>query len=152
MGLRGEVDVLVVSDYPRRFEPGSVVLAGDRSLTVRSVRHQGERNIVSFAEVADRSGAEALRGLELVVPIAHARALDQDEYWDHDLVGCAVVTSDGEEIGVVTDVLHQPANEVLVVAGKPKEVLVPLIASIVRGVEPGKRITIDAPPGLLDEG
>ncbi len=141
-----------MSDHPGRFEPGSTVLAGDRSLTVRAVRRRGDRTVVAFAEVADRTGAEALRGIELVVPIDEARALEQDEYWDHDLVGCAVFTADGAEIGVVTDVLHQPANEVLVVATESREVLVPLVASIIRRVELGERITIDAPPGLLDGG
>jgi 16S rRNA processing protein RimM len=148
VGLSGEVNVTVVSDHPERFAPGSVVYAGDRRLTVRNLRRQGDRTIAGFDEVTDRTGAEGLRGTELVVPIDEARPLEDAEYWDHDLIGCTVVTTDGSEVGVVTDVLHQPANEVLVVSG---EVLIPLVASVVRHVEPRGRITISPTPGLLGD-
>lgn len=150
MGLRGEMDVAVGTDHPDRFAPGSVVYRGDRALTVRTVRRQGDRTVVSFEEVTDRDGAEALTGAELTIPADQARALDEDEYWDHDLIGCSVVTSDGEVVGEVTDVLHQPANSVLVVAGE-REVLVPLIKDVVREVVVGERIVIDPLPGLLSD-
>lgn len=150
VGLRGEIEVLIVSDEPSRFSPGSVLFAGDRALTVRATRPQGQRTIVTFAEVTDRSGAEALKGADLVVPIEDARQLEGDEYWDHDLVGCTVVTVDGTNVGTVTDVLHQPANEVLVVESAGKQVLIPLVSAVVKAVRPGTRITIDPPAGLLD--
>jgi 16S rRNA processing protein RimM len=121
----------------------------ERRLTVRTLRHHGDRSIASFAEVEDRNAAEALRGTELVIPAERARALGAGEYWDHDLIGCGVVTTDGTKVGVVSDVLHQPANEVLVVSSERGDVLIPLVAAVVRGVEPGDRITIEPPPGLL---
>jgi 16S rRNA processing protein RimM len=105
---------------------------------------------VAFEEVTDRTGAEALRGADLVVAAEHARALGPDEYWDHDLIGCSVDTIGGDEIGRVTDVLHAPANDVLVVAGPQREHLIPLISDVVKTVEPGRRITIDPIPGLLE--
>lgn len=138
----------IVSDDPSRFVGGSVVHAGHQSLTIRALRRQGQRTIVSFEEISDRNAAEALRGSELVVPVDAARALDEAEYWDHDLVGCTVVTTDGEEVGVVTDVLHQPANEVLVVSG---EILIPFVASVVTRVEPRAKITISPLPGLIGD-
>jgi 16S rRNA processing protein RimM len=85
-----------------------------------------------------------------VIPAEAARALDEDEYWDHDLIGCSVVTADGTAVGRVTDVLHQPASSILVVQGE-REHLIPLIRDVVRSVEPGTRITIDPLPGLLDD-
>lgn len=115
-------------------------------MTVRNLRDQGVRTIVSFAEIADRTAAEALRGAELVVPITDARQLEQGEYWDHDLIGCSVVTTKGEDVGVVTDVLHQPANEVLVIEKDGKQTLVPLISEVVKRVDPRARITIQPQP------
>ena len=146
VGLKGEVEVEVVSDDPSRFEVGSRLIAAERTLTVRSVRRNRNATVVAFAEVVDRDGADTLRGLDLVVPASQARELGPREYWDHDLIGCEVVTTGGERIGTVEDVLHGPATEVLVV-GKH---LVPLVADIVVGVEPKKTITIDPIPGLLD--
>lgn len=144
--------MLVVSDHPARFEPGSVLHAGDppAPLTVRARRERGGRTVVAFAEVSDRTGAEALRGLDLVIPAESARALEDGEYWDHDLVGCAVVTTAGEQVGVVTDVLHQQASALLSVRRGDREVLIPLVAAIVTDVRPGERITIDPPDGLIE--
>ena len=151
VGLRGEIELTVVSDDPGRFATGSVVYApGGRALTVRALRLRGARTIVAFEEVTTRTGAEELRGAELVIPHEQARSLEEGEYWDHDLVGCTVVTTEGREVGVVSDVLHQPANEVLVVDAEEGEVLVPLVAAVIRGVEPGRRITIEQMHGLID--
>lgn len=147
VGLRGEVEVLVVSDDPQRFVHGSVL---NDSLTVRSTRQQGDRTIVAFEEITDRTAAEALKGTDLFVPQAQARTLDEGEFWDHDLIGCDVVTAAGERIGVVSDVLHQPANEVLVVDTGGAQALIPLVRSVVTSVQPRVRITIDPLPGLLD--
>ena len=152
MGLKGEVEVLVLSDDPQRFVQGSVVRRSDTmgSLTVAGARKTKDRSIVSFEEVNDRNAAEALRGAELVIAAEDARALSDDEFWDHDLLGSTVVTTDGDEVGVVTDVLHQPSSELLLVDAGGKELLIPLVASIVKAVERRKTITIDPPDGLLD--
>ena len=129
----------------RRFSRLTEASSG-RELTVRAARRNRNGTVVAFAEITDRSGAEALRDSKLVVPAAQARRLGPHEYWDHDLVGCEVVTSDGEAVGTVSEVLHTPANDVLVV-GKH---LVPLVAGIVLAVDPKKTITIDPIPGLLE--
>lgn len=121
-----------------------------RPLTVRSVRTHRDRTIVAFDEIDDRNATDALKGAELVIAADVARPLEDAEYWDHDLVGCAVVTTDGEPVGDVVDVLHAGANEVLVVRAGPKEHLVPLIGDIVRDVQPRERITIEPMPGLLE--
>ena len=149
VGLKGEVEVAVTSDAPDRFAPGSQLIAGTRLLVVRSTRTQRDRMIVTFEGIDDRTRAEALRGAELMIPSEVARDLDADEYWDHDLIGCVVETLEGEEVGRVTDVLHQPSSSILVVRGE-REHLVPLIRHVIRSVEPRKRITIDPIPGLLD--
>jgi 16S rRNA processing protein RimM len=153
VGLRGEIEVAVESDAPDRFAPGSVLLLRSdlSALTVRTMRTHRDRTIVSFEEVVDRDGAQALKGAELVIESSHARPLEEAEYWDHDLIGCTVVTTAGEEVGEVTDVLHHGGGEVLVVrSGAEKEVLIPLVKDIVPRVEPGVRITIEPIPGLLE--
>jgi 16S rRNA processing protein RimM len=150
VGLRGEIEIAVASDAPDRFAPGAVLSTNARTLTVRAHRVHGERTIVAFEGIDDRSQAEALKGAELFVEAQRARALDEGEYWDHDLIGCTVVALNGDSIGEVTDVLHHGANEVLVVRAGTKEHLVPLVADIVKSVHPRERIMIDPLPGLLD--
>jgi 16S rRNA processing protein RimM len=153
VGLRGEVDVAITSDAPERFAIGAVVLlaADHRPLTVASRRRTGRGVIVSFEEVVDRNAAEALKGAELVISAGQARPLEEGEYWDHDLIGCEVITTDGRVIGRVEDVLHAAANDVLVVRGDRGEDLIPLTSNIVMDVRPRERITIEPIPGLLEE-
>jgi 16S rRNA processing protein RimM len=150
--LKGEVEVLVLSDDTKRFSPGSVVHRADTmsTLTVAAVRKTRDRSVISFEEIVDRTTAEGLRGAELVIATEDARPLDDDEYWDHDLLGTDVVTVDGDDVGVVTDVLRQPSSELLLVDAGGKELLIPMVASIIKSIERGRTITIDPPPGLLD--
>lgn len=148
VGLRGEIEVAVLSDAPDRFAVGSRLLLSEseRVVTIRSSRKQNARTIIAFDDVDDRTGAEMLGGAALYIEGSAARSLDEGEFWDHDLLGCTVVTVDGEQVGTVTDVLHQPTGELLVV-GKH---LIPLVSDVVREVVPRERITVDPIPGLLD--
>lgn len=152
VGLKGEVEVDVVSDDDRRFAVGSRVLeAGSRQpLTVRSARRNRNGPVLAFEEVVDRAGADALRGAELVVPASEARRLGPGEYWDHDLVGCEVVTTEGSAVGRVSGVLHAPANDVLIVEGPRGEELIAFVAGTIRSVEAGARITVES-SGLLED-
>lgn len=152
VGLKGEIELRVESDAPERFVVGAVVLdAQDRPLTIRAVRKRARDIVVAFEEVADRTGAEKLTGAELFIRPEQARELDADEYWDHDLIGCEVFTSSGGAVGRVTDVMHSPANDILVVADGEIEHLIPLVRDVIRSVEVGVRLVIEPIAGLLDE-
>jgi 16S rRNA processing protein RimM len=84
-------------------------------------------------------------------------AADPEEFHDYELIGLGVQTVGGEPVGVVTDVLHQ-GQDLLVIrpredppAAEQGEVLVPFVAAIVPEVDVAAgRLVIDPPPGLLD--
>lgn len=141
-GLAGEVVVELWSDPARRLVPGSVLVADDgRPLEVAAARpHQG-RHLVRFTRVADRDGAEALRGRVLTAePID-----DPDVLWVHQLVGARVVTTEGRALGRVTAVEANPASDLLVLDGGG---LVPL--RFVTAMVAGEEVTVDVPEGLVD--
>jgi 16S rRNA processing protein RimM len=157
-GIRGEVTVQVRTDDPgRRFAAGSVLAtepAARGPLTVLSCRWHSGRLLVSFAGSADRSDAESLTGILLVVDSAEVDAPeDPDEFNDHDLIGLDVLTTEGNLVGTVSDVLHH-GQDLLVVRqarGSAAEALVPFVAAIVPEVDiAAGRLIIDPPPGLLD--
>lgn len=152
-GVKGEVSVEVRTDDPdRRYAP-DVVLGSERGpLTVRTVREHKGRLLVRFDGVEDRNGAEALRGILLTVDAATAGETEDGEWWDHDLVGLAAVTTDGTPLGTVTDVVHVPGAPLLAIEGTDgRELLVPFVAAIVPEVDvAGGRLVVDPPPGLLD--
>jgi 16S rRNA processing protein RimM len=67
------------------------------------------------------------------------------------LVGLDVVTTAGEAVGTVSEVLHLPAQDVLSVTSGDREILVPFVSAVVPQVDiDARRIVIDPPPGLLD--
>lgn len=161
-GIRGEVSVEVRTDDPgQRFAVGSVLATDPPDagpLTVASTRWHSGRLLVTFAGIADRTGAEPLRGVWLTVDTDQAGSPGEpDEFHDHQLVGLTVVTTAGEQVGVVTDVRHH-GQDLLVIepaAGSHRhsEVLVPFVATIAVDVDvAGGRMVIDPPAGLLDLG
>lgn len=140
-GLHGDVIVDLWSDLTDRLDPGSVLETDEGPLSVASSRlHQG-RHMVHFVGVDDRTGAEALRGRILKA----APRQVPDVLWVHELIGADVVTLDGTSVGVVESIESNPASDLLVLDDGH---LVPL--TFVVSHEPGKRVVIDPPEGLLE--
>ncbi|HEY5031562.1 MAG TPA: ribosome maturation factor RimM [Actinomycetes bacterium] len=157
-GLRGEVLVDVRTDEPEaRMAPGAVLLTDPSTagpLTVADGRVHSGRLLLHFAGVADRTAAEALRGVLLLAEVdPEARPDDDDEWYDHQLVGLDAVRADGTPLGEVREVLHLPGHDVLAVTTSDgREVLVPFVTEIVPEVDvAANRLVVTPPPGLLED-
>ncbi|WP_433253464.1 ribosome maturation factor RimM [Streptosporangium sp. CA-135522] len=154
-GLRGDVSVEVRTDDPeRRFAPGTALATDPASagpLVVESRRWHSGILLIRFEGVSDRNRAEDLRGTTLVIDSADIPPSDDpDEFYDHQLIGLAVVTPDGERVGEVTDVLHH-GQDLLVVRRQGAEVYVPFVKALVPVIDLDKGIlVVDGPAGLLD--
>lgn len=112
-GLKGEVRLKLFTDDAdglRRYQ--SFEMDG-RTLTLVSARAGGGGAIARFAEVPDRSAAEALRGRTLTVPRDALPPLAEGEYYHADLIGLPVVTPDGVAVGSVTAVENFGAGDVI---------------------------------------
>lgn len=163
-GITGEVVVEVHTDDPAiRFAPGNTLRAkpsrgnaAPRSFVVDTVRDHGGRLLVRLAGVCDRDAADALRGNLFVVDSDDLPPIDEpDTYYDHQLEGLQVRTTAGHDVGVVAEVLHTAAGELLAVhrreGGETREVLVPFVTAIVTSVSlDDQTVEIDPPEGLLD--
>jgi 16S rRNA processing protein RimM len=153
-GIKGEVTVEVRTDDPDdRFAPGRVLQTDVRPLTVESSRWQGKYLVVAFQGVHDRNQAELLRDTLLRIDTADLPPLAaEDEYYDTQLVGLAAQRQDGTPLGEVTDVLHLPGGDVLVVL-QPHgaEALIPFVKAIVPTVDlAAGHVVVDPPEGLLE--
>ena len=167
-GLRGELVVDVRTDSPEeRFAAGAALTArrpgGSRgpadlpppppALTVESARSHSGRLLVRFAEAPDRTAAEGLRGVHLLVDAATLPPTgDPDEFHVHELEGLRAQLADGTVVGTVREVVHGPGGELLVVS-RPDlpDALVPFVTAIVPTVDlDGGRVVLDPPEGLLD--
>ena len=157
-GITGEVVVEVRTDDPdTRFAPGTALRGRakggpERRYTVDSSRPHSGRLLVRLDGVADRNAADALRGTVFVVDSQDLPPIeDPDEFYDHQLEGLRVVTSAGQMVGTVAEVLHTAAGELLAVQAEEGEVLVPFVSAIVTSVSLADQIIeIDPPEGLLE--
>ena len=155
-GLRGEVSADVLTDFPERFENLESVIAllpdgTRRNLKIKDFRFQKNRILLTFEEIDSIEAAEELRAAEICIPETEAVALEEDEFFDWQLVGCAVETIEGEKLGFVKELMRTGGAEVLVVEGAEKEFLIPFAASVCTEVDvENKLIRVDAPEGLLE--
>ncbi|BBB09788.1 ribosome maturation factor RimM [Sphingopyxis sp. EG6] len=143
-GVRGEVRLKLFGEGAESLRAFSVFNAGDRTLTLKSVRPANQGAVATFAEVGDRSAAEALRGTVLTVPRSALPPLGEGEYYHHDLIGLACVSTDGAAIGQVVAVENFGAGDILEIE-KPggKRFMVPMNARAVPAWN-DDGVTIDA--------
>jgi 16S rRNA processing protein RimM len=109
-GLDGHFHVTQAA--PGLLAPGTPVVIGDVHTRVVSRKGTDESPVIRVEHAADRSGAIALRGSELVVERGDVPPLEEDEYWAEDLVGCRVVAGK-RVLGTVTALLALPSCEAL---------------------------------------
>ena len=157
-GVRGELTVEVRTDSPDlRFAPGSSLSTDPESagpLLVDDARWHSGRLLLTFAGVRDRTAAEGLRNVKLVVDIPDDETPeDPEEFYDHQLIGLAVLDAAGESLGTVADVLHLPSQELLAVTTPDgREVLVPFVTEIVPEVSVAAgHVRVTPPPGLFED-
>jgi 16S rRNA processing protein RimM len=139
-GVRGEVYVSLYTDRDDRLETGARLSCHGEWLTVARSKPQGDRWLVVFEELTDRTSAERYAGSPLSAPPLD----DADALWVHDLIGAAVVEADGTPRGRCVAVVQNPAADLLELESGA---LVPVtfVQSNVDGV-----ITVEVPEGLFD--
>jgi len=150
-GVRGELSVQNRSDNPDRWMPGAVFFdEAGRTYTVRTVRPHGERLLVTFEEVGDRTAAEAVAGTDLLIPESWLPELPAGQWWAHQVEGLEVVTESGRALGSIAEVLPYPAQDLWrVVATDGTETLVPAVEELVVSVDiAGGRAVVRELPGL----
>ncbi|MFT4263201.1 MAG: ribosome maturation factor RimM [Nocardioides sp.] len=163
-GLRGHVTIDVRTDEPeRRFAEGARLRAeaprgsafSATALTVESARrHQGVLHLL-FDGIADRTAAEAARGVLLYADVPAAETPeDPDEFYDHQLVGLAAHDTAGALLGEVTGLVHGGAQDLLQLRTTPelgrRTVLVPFVRALVPTVDlAAGSVVIADRPGLV---
>src|SRR6476619_7434469 len=102
-GHRGQVIVNPSTDFPdERFAAGAVLhtMRDGRpgAVTVTAMRMQQGRPVLTLEGVDTMDQAETLAGVELRVPESALAALPEGTYYEHELIGCRLVTTDGRDV------------------------------------------------------
>jgi 16S rRNA processing protein RimM len=147
-GVRGEVKVQPLTDFPERFQRGSLLWMDGAPQKVVLGRPQGRNIILKLEGVNTRTDAEALIGKELMATEA-TLIEEEDVYYLHDVIGLLVEDEKGETLGQLAEVLSTGSNDVFVVRGERGELLLPAMDDVVREVDiAGGRVVVEVPDGI----
>jgi 16S rRNA processing protein RimM len=155
-GLKGEVKLsLSCSGLERLKNCPSLTLVRDgkalKKATVgRAFLHNDGDAVVRLLEVQGVEEAEGLRGAFLAVPESDRAPLGEGEFYVSDLLGLRVQTTSGEPLGVVEEVMDETANAVLVVRREGREILLPVLKSVVKRVDLQAKVVVADPMEEID--
>jgi 16S rRNA processing protein RimM len=159
-GLRGDVKVLPRTDFPKkRFRKGSKLFIRkpmaepEMELEILEAKPHQQFWLVRFVGFPSISDVEQLKGMELCVLQEQLADLPPGTYYVHQLIGLHVFDENGQELGVLKEVLSPGANDVYVVrkSGSKEEILLPAIPDCVLDVDiKAGTMRVHLLPGLLD--
>jgi len=120
---------------------------------ITAARTSGHRMVWAVATLTDRTAAEAWAGAAVLVKRAALPATEEDEYFDFELLGAAVVDTAGAPLGVVREIVATAANDVMIAQGPRGEVLIPVTRVAILEVDrAGKRIVVAGDALVYEDG
>jgi 16S rRNA processing protein RimM len=156
-GIRGEVACAIETDFPGRFSALERVTVwmpdGTRlSLKIENSWFHNQRVVLKFEGYDTMTAAQGLVGGRLVIADADVEPLAEGQFFERQIIGSEVLTSEGETLGLITRIMRTGGTDLLVLRGVDgRERLIPFADEICKEVDlAAKRITIDPPDGLLD--
>ncbi len=154
-GMRGEILMDILTDFPERLQAGKVVFVGEdhQEETIDKLREHGKALLISFKSYNTPEAVAELRNQWVFVRAEDLPALPEGEYYHHELIGLRVVDEDGNPLGVVTHILDTGANDVYVIQPESgPEILIPAIDSVILNIDLRKaQIQVHILPGLIPD-
>ena len=154
-GVRGEVVVVPLTDDPQRFlKLEEVTVTGDENsqqFFVERAREFKGKVLLKLRQVDSPEEARKLVGAFLEIERDQLVRLPEGSYFIFDIIGLEVVTTKGERIGTVKDVISLPANDLYLVEGDERLYHIPATKEVVQEIDlEGKKMIIQPIEGLLE--
>ena len=157
-GLKGEVKVFPTTDDVKRFsllvskEVFVIVKDKVQTYTIQGVKYHKNLAIVKFKEINRIEDAEPLKTATIKIPKELALPLEEGQYYLKDLYDINVTTDQGEDLGVIVDILQTGANDVYIVekdGDKKSQILIPAIDQCILDVDiENRQMTVHLLEGL----
>lgn len=155
-GVRGELKIRPLTDFPERFERTPIVYVGDERTpcTVEGAHIHKQQVLLQLQGVNDPDSARRLCGARVWIPMSEIMPLPADQFYLHDVVGMRVQHVNGADLGEIVDVLATGGNDVFVVrpTGSGAQVLLPAVKEFIKLVDVERGVvTVDPIPGIFDD-
>lgn len=156
-GIRGDLVIFPMTDSVERFKNLKRVFVGhdEQKVTETNVTHvvvepRGVR--LRLSDFASRTAAESLTGALLFVAQEDAIKPKRGSYFIHDLIALKVVDTEGNDVGVIKEVMKYPAHDVYVIERNGNEIAIPAVKEFIKNIDLERRtMTVQLIEGMLTE-
>ncbi len=154
-GVKGDLKIFLYSEQPENLQSYRQITLVDQdgglspSFKIRKCRPQGKMAIVSIASFTSRNQAEQLLGFGVLIEKTHLPKTNKDEYYWYQMEGLPVSTIDGRELGTISYIFSNGAQDIMVCNKGDQEFMIPIHDSIITEHN-DEGVTINPPPGLLE--
>lgn len=154
-GVRGDILFTVLTDFPERLRPGTLVYVGEEKRVFKITRRRPHNDgiLFGFEGISTPEQAARYTGKTVFVRADDRPPLPEGEYYHHQILGLNVFDDTGRSLGQVTEILETGANDVYVVktpAGR--ELLLPAIHQVILEIDlERKAMKVHLLPGLEGE-
>ena len=148
-GVRGEITMEVLTDFPERLRPRRQVFVGEehRPLRITSVRWKDQLMLIAFDQYDDCDKVNVFRNQLVYTQAEKLPDLQKGEYYFHQLLGLLVKDESGNNLGRLDEILETGANDVYVVKNdEGGEFLLPVIDEVILQVKLEEGEIIVRPP------
>lgn len=153
-GVRGDILLTVLTDFPERLRPGTFLYVGDSKQPVKITRRRLHNDglVLGLEGVALPEQAAKFTGKTVFVRAEDRPLLPEGEYYHHQIIGLNVSDETGRALGTVTEILETGANDVYVVKDADgHEILLPALKEVLLEIDLEKKsMKVHLLPGLLD--
>jgi 16S rRNA processing protein RimM len=153
-GIRGEILMDVLTDFPERLEAGMTVFIGEdhRPQRIAGLRNNNREMLLTLEGFYSPEDVGIFRNELVYVRVADRPELEEGEFYHHQLIGMRVVLESGAPLGTLVEILVTGANDVYVVQPEAgPEILLPAIADVILDIDlEHGQMRVQPLPGLID--
>ncbi len=150
-GLKGEVVAEVATDFPERFASAAKVYVDRRPMTIERSELLHGKVILKLHGIDAVEDAEKVKGKLVEIYRSQLVPLPEGQYYHFQLIGLEVRTGQGEVLGKITEIMSTASNDIYLVTGNKREVLLPAVADFIESIDLDKGCLVIKPvKGLVD--
>ncbi len=153
-GLKGDMRIYPSTDYRERFEELEYLYLegkGKEKFIITKVRYKKNLVIIKFEGFDHINDVEKLKNLEVYTEKLEQEQLEEDRFYVEDLIGIKIYDEKKGYIGVLKDIIQNPAHDIyLVKLESGKEVMIPCVSEFIKETDTKKgEMKVSLIDGLL---